>query len=56
MALKLHFVKKICPIRMFILQKKLDSCGDCELLDKCEKIKMIISNNNEAYNNLTKKK
>ncbi len=55
-GIKNPFCEKLCPIRMCILQKKLDSCGDCELLDKCEKIKMIISNNDEAYNNLTKKK
>lgn len=53
-GVKTPFCEKLCPIRQCVIKKHLDSCSDCISLLSCEKIKMIISNNKEAYNILKK--
>ena len=49
---KTMFCESLCPIRKCAKEKNYETCGDCEELMKCEKIKMIIDNNAEALKNL----
>ena len=49
---KTPFCEKLCPIRQCVINKGLDTCGDCFELDSCEKIEMIVSNNKGAYKRL----
>ena len=51
---KTPFCEKLCPIRQCVINKKFKTCGDCGELDSCEKIKMIISNNKDAFERLKK--
>ena len=51
---KTPFCDKLCPIRQCALIKRMETCGDCESLKTCEKIKMIIENNKEALHRLLK--
>ena len=53
---KFPFCDKMCPIRMCAKEKEMETCGDCENLKTCEKLKMVIDNNKEALNNLLKNK
>lgn len=53
-GLKTPFCDKLCPIKLCASQKNIETCGDCDELDKCDKIKMIISNNKEALERLKK--
>lgn len=55
-GVKTPFCDKLCPIRQCVISKQLDTCGDCEVLCSCEKIKMIISNNKDALDRLKKNK
>ena len=51
---KTPFCESLCQIRQCGLKKSLETCGGCKELDRCEKIRMITDNNEEAKNNLTK--
>ena len=51
---KTPFCESLCPIRKCAREKNYETCGKCCELKKCEKIKMIIDNNEEAMNNLSK--
>ncbi len=51
-GVKTPFCDKLCSIRKCVLEKNFETCGDCELLDNCSKIAMIISYNKQALNNL----
>jgi hypothetical protein len=51
-GVKTPFCDSLCEIRQCALSKDFETCGDCENLEKCEKVAMIISNNDEALNNL----
>lgn len=55
-GVKTPFCDHLCPIRICAKNKKYKTCGDCDLLDKCEIIKMIISNNPKALKNLLHEK
>ena len=55
-GVKTPFCESLCPIRQCILEKKLEDCGKCSNMDSCDKIKMIISNNKEAYDYLRQKR
>ena len=52
---KTPFCDKLCPIRMCAKEKPVETCGDCENLKTCQKIKMIIDHNDKALDNLLKK-
>ena len=52
-GVKTPYCESLCPIRQCALSKKLETCGDCEEMQACEKVKMIIGNNKEALKNLT---
>ncbi len=51
-GVKTPFCDHLCPIRQCALKKKVNTCGNCEELDKCGKIKMITSSNKEALERL----
>ena len=51
---KTVFCDKLCQIRQCAMNKKYETCGDCAEMKTCKKVAMIISNNVEALNNLTK--
>ena len=52
---KTPFCDKLCPIRICARTKVVETCGDCENLKTCQKIKMIIDHNDKALDNLLKK-
>ena len=51
-GVKTPFCESLCQIRQCAMSKKIEICGSCEDIKNCDKIKMIINNNNEALNNL----
>lgn len=52
---KTIFCDKLCPIRNCAIKKHFETCGECENLLECKKIKMIIENNKDALNRLKNK-
>jgi len=55
-SVKTPFCNHLCPIRNCAKEKKYKTCGECSDIKNCEKIKMIISSNKEALENLMKNK
>jgi len=55
-GVKTPFCDKLCPIKNCASEKKKETCGSCLKLDSCEKLKMIISTNVEAYERLKRGK
>lgn len=53
-GVKTPFCDSICPIRQCAMQKDIETCGSCENMSTCEKLRMITGNNKEALNNLKK--
>ena len=53
---KTVFCDRLCQIRQCGLQKGFMTCGDCAEMEQCEKVKMVIGNNEGALENLTEKK
>ena len=53
-GVKTVYCDSLCQIRQCALNKNAYTCGYCEELNKCVKIRMIIDNNSKAYENLTK--
>ncbi|MDE5755828.1 MAG: DUF3795 domain-containing protein [Clostridia bacterium] len=51
-GVKTPFCNDLCPIRQCALGKKCETCGDCPAMNECQTVGMIISNNDEALNNL----
>ncbi len=51
-GLKTYFCSSLCPIRQCAMGKKVETCGGCEEMDTCEKLKMITGNNADALRNL----
>lgn len=51
---KTPFCDSMCEIRKCAKDKNFETCGDCDNLMNCEKVKMIIGNNEEALKNLKK--
>lgn len=54
-GIKTAYCDKLCEIRKCAIEKKIGTCGYCDKLHSCNKIKMIICNNKEALKNLTTK-
>jgi len=54
-GVKSPFCDHLCPIRLCSKKKKYDTCAECNMLNECETIKMIISNNPLALKNLLNK-
>lgn len=53
-GVKTPYCDSLCPIRQCALGKKYETCGNCSELRTCEKVAMIIGNNEEALYNLKK--
>ncbi len=53
-GVKTPYCESLCPIRQCALRRGLETCGVCEEMETCEKVGMIIGNNNEARGNLKK--
>ena len=51
-GVKTVFCSSLCEIRKCAMKNKFETCGGCEKIDTCDKIKMIIGTNKEALNNL----
>ena len=51
-GIKFAYCASMCPIRKCAAAKGFETCGDCAELDKCNKVAMVISNNEEARKNL----
>ena len=51
-GIKTPFCQSLCQIRQCALKNNIDSCGKCNQIKKCNKIKMIIDNNEQARKNL----
>ena len=51
-GVKTPYCDVLCPIRQCALLKKVETCGDCSGMAACEKVGMILGNNEEARNNL----
>ncbi len=47
-GVKTQYCEALCPIRQCALEKDYETCGSCGDLEKCEKVAMIIGNNEEA--------
>ena len=55
-GVKTPFCDSLCEIRKCAMAKAYDNCGKCKELESCEKIKMILGNNEEARCNLQREK
>ena len=53
-GVKTPFCESLCPIRQCALKMQHTTCGECDKLDNCDKVAMIISNNEQARERLTK--
>ena len=51
-GVKTPFCDSLCEIRKCAVSCAYINCGECNELATCKKIKMIISNNSEALENL----
>jgi len=49
---KTVYCYSLCPIRQCALGKKVETCGDCSQMGCCEKVAIVIGNNEEALRNL----
>lgn len=54
-GIKFAFCDSMCEIRKCAMSKNYNTCGDCTELESCSKMKIIISTNKEALNNLKNK-
>lgn len=53
-GIKTPYCEKMCPIRKCAISHGFETCGECDKINECKKIGMIIGNNKEAFNNLKK--
>ena len=51
-GVKTPYCDAMCPIKKCAEEKAFKTCGDCSELEKCEKVNMIIGNNEDAHNRL----
>lgn len=51
-GVKTPFCDALCPIRQCALERNCVTCGHCAEMETCEKVAMIIENNQEARSNL----
>ena len=53
-GVKTPFCDSMCEIRKCAMSNKYNTCGDCDKIKSCIKIKMIIDHSDEALSNLGK--
>ena len=51
-GVKTPYCDAMCPIKKCAEEKAFETCGDCNELEKCEKVNMIIGNNEDACDRL----
>ncbi len=51
-GVKFAYCASMCPIKKCAGAKGLETCGSCPDMEKCDKVAMIIGNNEEARANL----
>ena len=51
-GIKTVFCDSLCEIRQCALKKGVETCGDCEELEKCRTVGAILAGNPEALKNL----
>lgn len=51
---KTVFCDKLCQIRQCAMNKKYETCGDCNEMKTCKKVAMVVGNNKDALKNLEK--
>ena len=51
-GVKTPYCESLCPIRQCALGKGYETCGSCAEMRTCEKVGMIISNNEPALHRL----
>ncbi len=51
-GVKTPYCDSICPIRQCAMGRNHVTCGDCAEMDTCDKLGMILGNNEEARRNL----
>ncbi len=49
---KTPFCDAICPIRQCAMGRQVETCGQCDEMSDCEKLRMITGHAPEALNNL----
>ena len=49
---KTPYCEALCPIRQCALSKNVETCGNCEEMETCEKLGMITKNNPDALRSL----
>jgi len=49
---KTVFCDRLCRIRQCVLEKGMETCGDCPEMETCPTVAMVISNNPDARRNL----
>ncbi len=54
-GVKTPYCDSLCPIRQCALNKRCYTCGDCLTFNGCQTVGMVISNNDEALDNLKNK-
>ncbi len=50
---KAVYCESLCVIRQCALKYCVTTCGSCQKMENCEKVRMIFSNNADAKKNLT---
>ena len=51
-GVKTVYCDRLCAIRQCAMEKQMATCGDCQELEICPTVGMILSNNSEALKNL----
>lgn len=51
-GVKTLFCDQLCKIRQCAQEKGVTTCGNCEDMEQCQKIRMIISENPDVMENL----
>ncbi len=53
-GVKTVYCGSLCEIRRCAISRNYETCGDCKELESCNKVSIVIGNNSEARDNLTK--
>ena len=51
-GVKTPYCASLCPIRQCALGRNMETCGGCADMEHCEKVQMILKNNENAYRKL----
>ena len=51
-GIKTPYCESLCPIRQCAMKRKVETCGDCAEMETCEKVGMILRNNEAARRRL----